>query len=233
MTRAALSAEMSSFARMPSTTSSPRPRPGADSFRARATAAAGRARTCRGRAPCAARLPPARYPAGKWRTARADGAARRAARRRRGPARRLLRAVHGEEHVAGEGHRRSHRGGAEERRQAEPRRGPQQGGVSAARLLRLHLPHLHALHPRVLRSRAAMGAGEADPGRSVAVAQAFRPALRAADAALAIALAPCASCAAVLESPLSGPICEACWAAVQPAVALAHAGRCFRASAAP
>ena len=41
---------------------------------------------------------------------------------------------------------------------------------------------------------------------------------RLIDGALALFLAPaCASCAAVLESPLSGPICDECWRAVPPA----------------
>ena len=39
----------------------------------------------------------------------------------------------------------------------------------------------------------------------------------ATDAAMAMVFAPaCASCAAVLESPLSGPVCDACWRAVGP-----------------
>lgn len=39
----------------------------------------------------------------------------------------------------------------------------------------------------------------------------------AANAAMAMMFAPaCASCAAVLESPLSGPVCDACWRAVGP-----------------
>ncbi len=39
----------------------------------------------------------------------------------------------------------------------------------------------------------------------------------AADAAMAMMFAPaCASCAAVLESPLSGSVCDACWRAVGP-----------------
>jgi ComF family protein len=39
----------------------------------------------------------------------------------------------------------------------------------------------------------------------------------AADAAMAMAFAPgCASCAALLESPHSGPVCDACWRAVGP-----------------
>lgn len=62
-----------------------------------------------------------------------------------------------------------------------------------------------------------MGIGGAHPGRGLAqaVAQAFRPAASAADAALALVLAPaCASCASVLDAPLSGPVCEACWASV-------------------
>lgn len=39
----------------------------------------------------------------------------------------------------------------------------------------------------------------------------------AADAVMAVVLAPaCASCAAVLESPLAGPVCDRCWASVGP-----------------
>lgn len=49
------------------------------------------------------------------------------------------------------------------------------------------------------------------------VAQAFRPAISALDGALAIVLAPaCASCASVLDAPLSGPVCAVCWASVPP-----------------
>jgi ComF family protein len=41
--------------------------------------------------------------------------------------------------------------------------------------------------------------------------------LHAADAVLAVALAPeCAACDEVLESPLAGPICPACWQAIRP-----------------
>ena len=48
-----------------------------------------------------------------------------------------------------------------------------------------------------------MGIGGPHPGR------------RLTDAALAIAIAPaCASCASVLDAPLSGPICPACWASI-------------------
>jgi ComF family protein len=43
---------------------------------------------------------------------------------------------------------------------------------------------------------------------------------RILDALLAVTLAPrCAACRRVLESPLSGPVCDACWAAVTPLVA--------------
>lgn len=39
----------------------------------------------------------------------------------------------------------------------------------------------------------------------------------AANAAMAVAFAPaCASCAAVLDAPLTGPVCDACWRAVGP-----------------
>ncbi len=42
-----------------------------------------------------------------------------------------------------------------------------------------------------------------------------RAALAVADAALAMTLAPtCAACAAVLDRPLSGPVCDVCWAAI-------------------
>lgn len=50
-----------------------------------------------------------------------------------------------------------------------------------------------------------MGIGGAHSGRIVI------------DAALALVIAPaCASCASVLDAPLSGPICPSCWAAVPP-----------------
>ena len=40
-------------------------------------------------------------------------------------------------------------------------------------------------------------------------------ALNAADAALSMVIAPsCASCGSVLDEPLQGPVCAACWAAV-------------------
>jgi len=58
-----------------------------------------------------------------------------------------------------------------------------------------------------------MGLRGTHPGR--AVAQAFRPAI---DALAAIVIAPaCASCGCVLESPVAGPVCDRCWAAVPPA----------------
>ena len=41
----------------------------------------------------------------------------------------------------------------------------------------------------------------------------------AADALLSVAFAPaCAACDRVLEAPLDGPVCGACWSAVQPIV---------------
>ena len=76
-----------------------------------------------------------------------------------------------------------------------------------------------------------MGIGGADSGRGVSAALRAprlgagfadaRGVLRdAGNAALAVVLAPaCASCAAVLASPLSGPICDVCWAAVPPMTA--------------
>ena len=46
----------------------------------------------------------------------------------------------------------------------------------------------------------------------------FRSALcRAADSVLSVALAPgCAACGELLAHPISGPVCDACWAAVLP-----------------
>jgi ComF family protein len=43
------------------------------------------------------------------------------------------------------------------------------------------------------------------------------PLAAAVDAVLAMAFAPaCASCAAVLDSPLAGPVCDGCWRAIGP-----------------
>ena len=47
----------------------------------------------------------------------------------------------------------------------------------------------------------------------------LRLARYAADALLSVAFAPaCAACDRVLEAPLDGPVCGACWSAVQPVV---------------
>jgi len=57
-----------------------------------------------------------------------------------------------------------------------------------------------------------------DSGRRVGTGFSLsEPVARALDGALALALAPaCASCASVLDAPLSGPVCAVCWAAVPP-----------------
>jgi ComF family protein len=50
--------------------------------------------------------------------------------------------------------------------------------------------------------------------------RALRVYRRILDAVVAVTLAPrCAACARVLESPLAGPVCDACWADVTPLLA--------------
>lgn len=63
-----------------------------------------------------------------------------------------------------------------------------------------------------------MGIRREDSGHGVATGFSLsEPAARALEGALAMVLAPaCASCASVLDAPLSGPVCAACWASVPP-----------------